>query len=224
MVSAKVLFTDNGKPITVDKIRLLLHEFKGSYEDATNNIIVISQKLDKEGKVFRVCADRILKNYGMTRVGVFHGDNREAVLDKCWDKIGDDLLDIRKTINASNRSRDRYLLEIGEVKRKKLIDEIWQMTKAILPFTMSASSYGLVGASKILFSVLPEIVLPVDNTQWMQVFKTVDLGDVIRFMADDIQRWEDATGEQFNLLDPSKRLTTLPAVYNVVAMDARDKI
>jgi len=90
-----------------------------------------------------------------------------------------------------------------------------------LPITMSKNSYGLVGASKILFSVLPELVLPVDNQQWKELFKTVDLGDVIRFMAQDIKRWESATGEKLNLMDPSGRLSTLPAVYNVVAMAAR---
>jgi len=86
---------------------------------------------------------------------------------------------------------------------------------------MSKTSYGLVGASKILFSVLPEIALPVDNTQWKYVFKTVDFGDVLRFMVSDIQDWEGITGMQLNELDQSKRLSTLPAVYNVMAMRAR---
>ncbi|MEA3327830.1 MAG: hypothetical protein U9R53_11090 [Chloroflexota bacterium] len=40
-------------------------------------------------------------------------------------------------------------------------------------------------------------------------------------MVKDIQKWEYVTGEQFNLLDHSNRLTTLPSVYNVVAMNAR---
>jgi hypothetical protein len=39
----------------------------------------------------------------------------------------------------------------------------------------------------------------------------------------DIQKWESETGRQFNDLDHSKRLTTLPSVYNVMAMDARPK-
>jgi hypothetical protein len=143
------------------------------------------------------------------------------VLVNCWEKIGTDLIEISESINTSSLSRERFLVEISEEEREKLADKIWGMTKAILPFTMSPGSYGLVGASKILFSVLPEIVLPVDNTQWMQVFKTVDLGDVVRFMAADIQRWEDTTGEKLNQVDPSSRLTTLPAVYNVVALKAR---
>ena len=121
----------------------------------------------------------------------------------------------------SGLSRDRYILEIDDRKRDSLITEIWQITKKLLPFTMGKSSYGLVGASKILFSVLPEIVLPVDNSEWLHVFKTVDIGDVIYYMVSDIQKWEGITGKQLNELDYSNRLTTLPSVYNVLAMDAR---
>ena len=95
------------------------------------------------------------------------------------------------------------------------------MTKQLLPFTMGKTSYGLVGASKILFAVLPEIVLPVDNNQWLKVFRTVDIGDVINRMVFDIQQWENITQKNLNEMDCSKRLTTLPSVYNVMAMDAR---
>jgi hypothetical protein len=90
----------------------------------------------------------------------------------------------------SGLSRERYLVELGALERETLFDQVWRITKKLLPFSMGGASYGLVGASKILFSVLPEIVLPVDNTEWIQVFKTVDLGDVLRSMVDDIQAWE----------------------------------
>jgi hypothetical protein len=86
---------------------------------------------------------------------------------------------------------------------------------------MGKTSWGLVGASKILFSVLPEIVLPVDNSMWLNVFKTVDLGDVIKGMAYDIQMWENATSMKLNEMYPKQRLTTLPSAYNVMAMAAR---
>ena len=86
---------------------------------------------------------------------------------------------------------------------------------------MGKTSWGLVGASKILFSVLPEIVLPVDNSMWLNVFKTVDLGDVIKGMAYDIQMWENATGMKLNEMYPNQKLTTLPSAYNVMAMAAR---
>ena len=97
----------------------------------------------------------------------------------------------------------------------------WILTKQLLPFTMGETSYGLVGASKILFAVFPETVLPIDNRQWLHVFKTVDLGDVLKRMVSDIQRWEKTTGKHLNELGSSKGLTTLPSVYNVMAMAAR---
>ena len=77
--------------------------------------------------------------------------------------------------------------------------------------------------SKLLFAVLPEIVLPVDNTQWLKVFRTVDLGDVIGRMASDIRQWEEVTGERLDNMDSQRVLTTLPSVYNVMAMDARPR-
>jgi hypothetical protein len=61
----------------------------------------------------------------------------------------------------------------------------------------------------------------VDTVEWEYVFRTVDLGDVLHRMVNDIQRWEENTGKQLNDLDPSKRMTTLPSVYNVMAMAAR---
>ena len=88
---------------------------------------------------------------------------------------------------------------------------------------MGETSYGLVGASKMLFAILPEIVLPVDNNQWLKVFKTVDIGDVINRMAIDIQEWENITQHRLNEMDHSRMQTTLPSVYNVMAMDARPK-
>ena len=106
-------------------------------------------------------------------------------------------------------------------EREELIAEIWLITKRLLPFTMGVTSYGLVGASKILFSVLPEIVLPVDNSEWLHVFQTVDMVDVLHRMVFDIQEWESTTGNRLNEVDHSRRLTTLPSVYNVMAMHAR---
>ena len=86
---------------------------------------------------------------------------------------------------------------------------------------MGETTYGLVGASKLLFSVFPEITLPIDNTQWLRVFKPVDIGEVIRWMAYDIRRWENLIGEKLNEMDYSGRLSTLPSIYNVMAMAAR---
>jgi len=229
MDSKNILFDNKGRALSSEEIHEKIAEFSYSYKAAIQEIIRKSRVLDEDGEVFVRCTARILSNFGMTRAGVFKGvkilDNGtvdgKQILFECWKKIGNRLLEINKSVIFSGFSRDRYLLELSKSERERLLEEIWLMTKQILPLTMGETSYGLVGASKILFSVLPEIVLPVDNTEWLKVFKTVDISDVINRMADDIQEWENITQHRFNELDPSRMLTTLPSVYNVMAMDAR---
>ena len=101
---------------------------------------------------------------------------------------------------------------------------VWSAFKKMLPIYMGKHSYGLVGASKILFSAFPEIVLPVYNAEWLSVFKTVDLGDVINLMADEIKKWEGETGKNFNQCDWATPRLTLSSIYNVMAMKARPKL
>ncbi len=231
MGSKNLLFNLEGRAITSDEIREKIAKFGIGYKKAIQEIIQNSKVLDKDGEVFVRCTARILSNFGMTRSGPFKGVkmaengnvNGKQILLKCWNQIGDGLIEIRKSVSNSGYSRDRYLLELSKPERERLLAEIWLITKRLLPFTMGKTSYGLVGASKILFAVLPEIVLPVDNNQWLKVFKTVDIGDVLNRMAIDIQEWENITKHRFNEMDHSRMLTTLPSVYNVMAMDARPK-
>jgi len=230
MISSNILFDAEGHAITPGDISERINEFRDSYKDATGCIIQNSKELDKNGEVFIKCAACILPSFRMTRRGPFKGvqieingnvEGKEVLLN-CWNAIGARLIEINTSVLQSGFSRDRYLLELSEPEREELITKIWLITKDLLPITMGEKSYGLVGASKILFSVLPEIVLPVDNAQWLRVFKTVDLGDVIRCMVFDIQQWERTTERQLNEMDHSKKLTTLPSVYNVMAMHARE--
>jgi len=221
MSSNKILFTSDGKAITPIKIRDKIAHFGDSYIDATQKIIQYSGKLDRDGEVFIKCASLILSNFGMTRSGPFKKGVNKKILPDCWSKIGGHLIAINKLILKSGCSRDRLLLELDQQQLEELIAEIWLVMKQLLPFTMGKTTYGLVGASKILFAVLPEIVLPIDNKQWLHVFKTVDIGDVTNQMISEIKDWETATGARLNDLDPLGRLTTLPSVYNVMAMAAR---
>jgi hypothetical protein len=220
MSPREILFDANGHVISPGEISIKINDFGDSYNNAVKEIIKDSGILDNDGDIFIKCASRILSNFGMTRRGPFHMNPNERLHD-CWNAIGADLIEIKGSVLRDSLSRDRYLLEIKIHERDKLIRKIWSLTKKLLPFTMGKYSYGLVGASKLLFSVLPEIVLPIDNNQWLHVFKTVDLGDVIKHMVSDIQKWEAITGFYFNELDHSYRLTTLPSVYNVMAMNAR---
>ncbi len=217
----KILFESHGQAITLEKVHDEIARFGDSYINATYKIIQDSEELDIDGKVFIKCASIILSSFGMTRSGPFKkGGNINILLD-CWSRVGSSIIEIKNSILKSGCSRDRLLLELDQQQLEELIANIWISMKNLLPFTMGKTTYGLVGASKILFSVLPEIVLPIDNRQWLSVFKTVDIGDVIRKMIFDIRRWESDTGEKLNEMDHSRRLTTLPSVYNVMAMAAR---
>jgi len=224
MRSDRILFNSEGIAIHPQKIHEEISRFRKDYIETTYKIIQDSRELDRNGEVFIKCASLILSNFGMTRSGPFKKDeNINKRLLNCWNEVGGSLIDVKFSILQSGLSRERFLLELDQNKREKLIAEIWLIMKQLLPFTMGETTFGLVGASKILFSVLPEIVLPIDNKQWLNVFKTVDLGDVIRKMVADIKDWEGETSKKLNEMDKSNKLTTLPSVYNVMAMSARPK-
>jgi hypothetical protein len=220
MSRSEILLDANGHAINPSEICKRIIDFGDSYNNTVKEIISNSKILDDNGEIFVKCASQVLSNFGMTRSGPFHENLGERLRD-CWDAVGASLIEINKSVLKSGLSRDRFLLELNDQERNGLIAKIWLMTNKLLPFTMGETSYGLVGASKILFSVLPEIVLPIDNNEWLHVFKTVDIGDILNYMVSDIQNWEAITGFQLNELDHSKRLTTLPSIYNVMAMYAR---
>lgn len=220
MASCSVLFDDNSNAIERAEIVFEIDQLEESYKDTTSDIIRDSVVLDSQGSVFTECATHVLKNFKMNKRGISRED-LDYRLQDCWSVIGPGLLDLKNYMRGMGVSRERFLMEINQTNREEIINYVWRLTKMVLPFTMTNNSFGLVGASKILFSVLPEVVLPVENSQWKEIFKTVDLGDVLRFMISDIQKWESKTNLRLNTLDRTRRLTTLPAVYNVLAMIAR---
>lgn len=161
----------------------------------------------------------------MTRSGIFKEERkRKDILIDCWSEVGESICGIRNTIPQSGLSRDRYILELSQKQLEELTAEVWMITKQMLPHTIGQTSYGLVGASKILFSVLPEIVLPIDNAMFLSVFQNVDIGDIIVKMVVDTRKWEKVTKHKLNDIDSKGVLTTIPSVYNVMAMKARGNI
>jgi hypothetical protein len=87
---------------------------------------------------------------------------------------------------------------------------------------IEGSNVGRVGASKILFAIFPEIALPIDNSEWDNVFRTHYYGKVLKLMAEEITSWEDKSKIHLETLDKNSP-TTLVSVYNVMAMNARPK-
>jgi len=218
-----ILFKKDGSPRSSEEIINEIAGFKNDYINTTCILIQDSTELNKDGVTFVNNGSLILSKFGMNRGGPFADkETTKAILCGCWKEVGESLISIKQVLVRSGHSRNRLLLEMERKSFESVIDDIWNVMKRMLPFTMGTTSYGLVGASKLLFAVFPEIVLPIDNTQWLKVFQTVDIGDVIRWMASDILRWEQSTGEKLNEIDQSDSLSTLPSVYNVMAMAARN--
>jgi len=71
-----------------------------------------------------------------------------------------------------------------------------------------AQAGALVTASKILFSALPEIALPVDNIEWNRVFKTKDnYKQILLTMVNEISKWEGKIKKKIDNLDIIKPTT-----------------
>jgi hypothetical protein len=224
MADYKILFHEDGEAMKSEEISGAVGLFPGRYAKPVRDIISNTDRPDLDRDLFmRNCAI-LLPSFKMTRAGVFKGvgvDKTNNKLEDAWNRVGNDLMSLRGFFTSlALEPRSRILLLLDEASRKKVVGELWNIFKKLLPVTMSSSSYGLVGASKILFSVFPEIALPIDNTEWRSVFKTVDFGDVIYLMAEEIRRWEKTSRVPLDSLG-KKGLMTLPAVYNVMAMEAR---
>lgn len=226
----KILFRSS-QPIPCKKITKAIDEFGASYTRTVHRIIQTTEGQSIDKKLFIDNAAKLLKNFKMTRQGPFKGlgfdPNGRLLgpvekLDACWDSIGDELLALKSLLNTWGIiPRARTIALMGDQRLDIVTKIIWSVFKKLLPITMGKYSYGLVGASKILFAVFPEIVLPVDNAEWRQLFKTVDLGDVIKLMAREILAWETISVQRLDGCDKEGVPTTLPAIYNVMAMKAR---
>jgi len=176
----------------------------------------------------------LMSNFLMTRSGHFRGvryNRREAKvvgedkIEPCWKVAVKNMTELKEFISSRpDSSYQRVLIDMKIGDQRKVADDLWKIFKLLLPLCMGKSTLGLVAASKMLFSVFPEVALPVDNTQWRAVFKTVDYGDIITHMAEEIAWWKKKTGQHLERCLPDDlEVMTLPAIYNVMAMKARPR-
>lgn len=224
----KILFEENGNPYTPQCIEECVTDFGKGYNRTVSKAIENSNGgLNKE--VFCRNVAMLMPNFLMGRAGPFKGvkylngrvSDPKKIISKCWQSIGEQSVELRGFIDDRNRgNRLRALLTMSESVQRTVAAELWKMFKVLLPVCMGKHSMGLVGASKVLFAVLPEVALPVDNAEWRHVFKTVDFGDVVLQMAVEIARWEKESEFYLDQCDPQRSLS-LPGVYNVMAMKAR---
>ena len=186
-----------------------------SYHLVKRKIIDGSVKLDE--KAFRENVATLMPAFGMTRRGVFHRINcKSYVLDVCWKQFGKEFEDLKIEINKNSSIRSRAILEVG----KDIIGVTADLFDRLEWTKIEGSDIRRVGASKILFSIFPEIALPVDNSEWDNLFRTHDYGKILQGMADEIRLWEEKSKVHLDTLDTNIP-TTLPSIYNVMAMDAR---
>jgi len=223
----KVLFYKSGKPVDIPSIKRLISDFSESYSKVVRTIIANSIILNRD--TFRFNVATLLPSFGMTRRGAFHGlkivdrviRDPNRALDICWTQVNGELQNLKKYINENASHRNRAILELSPESRNYFIGEVSELFEKLKWTSVNDSDVGRVGASKILFAALPEIALPVDNAEWDYVFRTDNYGRVLLIMIDEINEWEAKSQTPFESLDSPP--TTVPSIYNVMAMAARPK-
>jgi hypothetical protein len=217
MQSLKILFDKDGKPKAVNIIRDKLEIFSESYRQVTRKIIDNSVNLDE--KIFRENVSTLMPAFGMTRRGVFHGINsKSVVLDVCWKEFGKEFQDLKRDLRNYSSQRTRAILEVPN----NVFDVTTDLFDRLEWTEIKGRNIGRVGASKILFSIFPEIALPVDNSEWDKVFRTHYYRKILQLMTDEIKLWEEKSEMPLEKLETNSP-TTLPSIYNVMAMSARPK-
>jgi hypothetical protein len=223
----QILFDESGNPKGIGDIQHKVSDFSEIYDRVVKNIIVGSVSLDEQ--VFRLNVATLLPSFGMTRRGPFHGIrvkkntiiDPKHVLDKCWIQVKDGLEELKKVMIENNiHDRTRAILELPQESRYSVVLKASELFDKLEWTMINGSDVGRVGASKILFAVLPEIALPVDNAEWDHVFRTHSYGKVLSTMIEEIKEWEGKSKIQLETLD-SKLPTTVTSIYNIMAMSIR---
>jgi len=189
-------------------------------------------------KTFSLNVAELLRSFKMTRAGAFQGlsvnhvskpDDKEAraAVDLCWKSIGTELCKLKRYVHKNVRGkRSRVLVELSLEAEERTVKTISSLFRQLSEIKVKNKLGGLskvkrVGASKILFAVIPEIALPVDTSEWDNVFCTKeDYGEVLLKMVSEIKQWEKMSKKRLDEVDQHS-MTTLPAIYNVLAMAAR---
>lgn len=185
---------------------------------------------------FKLLVAKLMPSFRMTRSRkyVFHGvkiqggtvlDPKHA-LDVCWKAVMNDLPTLKDYINKNAYgSRNRAIVDFPPVSKEYVIETLSSLFEKLREVEVENSQVGNVGASKVLFVTIPEIALPVDNDEWKYVFKNMEYREILTMMAKEIIEWEVGFQPRENLerVAPNPNATTLPAIYNVMAMSVRER-
>jgi len=223
----KVLFDSNENPFTSSDIKHRIENFGKSYNHVVHQVIENSDRLLDKG-IFRQNIATLIPNFKMARKGPLEGikidegevQDPKGIIASCWKVVGKSAMALKELLNQQNKGRVRVLVEMAPPVQEEVAGKLWVMFKKVVPVCMGEYTFGLVGASKILFAILPEVALPIDNKQWLNVFRTIDYGDIIMAMTAEITKWEERSGRLLDDCSPYENFT-LPAIFNVMAMKAR---
>lgn len=223
----KVLLEPSGEPRSSIHVSYCVARRERKYAEAVQEIINTTENSIDIG-IFSKNSVKLMVTSKMNRRGPFQGlrfhhgeiQDPKAMLNRAWEGIGKNIVDLKNLLlGVAGKNRSRILVELPEPLMEKIAVDLWNMVKRLLPLFMGVNTLGLTAASKFLFSVFPEIALPVEKVQWRDIFQTVDYTDIIRSMRAEISEWEKLSQRRLNQCDPFGSLT-LPAFYNAVVMTA----
>jgi hypothetical protein len=221
----KVLFESPGRPHSSIYISYCMAMRREPYSQAVQEIIESTEK-SIDFNIFSMNAAKMMAASKMNQRGPFQGIliirdkiyDPEGMLCEIWDSIGKPVCELKSIlINSPKQDRQRLLVDMQEHKFENVADGLWNIFKGLIPFCMGVDTLGLTAASKLLFSVFPEIALPVEKIQWKKLFQTIDFADVLRLIRKEISEWERSSGHALTELDSSNS-ATLPEIYNAVAL------
>jgi len=224
----KILFHEDGDPIDYRCIKRFIAAFPKHYHETVREIIEKSEKLDEEA--FRVNVATLMPSFKMTRRGAFRGvrinergcvSDPNNVISLCWKHVGKELQDLKEHIKEkASCKRSRVIIDVSSESRDSVIEKTSELFEELRTLTVKSGRVGRVAASKVLFSALPEVALPVDNLEWEHVFCTEKYREILSMMVNEIIEWERAVqNHPLETLEPHKM--TLPAIYNILAMSVR---
>ena len=221
----KVLFESSSRPHSLIYISYCMAMRRRPYSQAIQEIIESTDKLI-DYNILSMNAAKIMTASKMNQRGPFQGISiirdkiydPERMLCEIWDSISKPACELKSIlINSPKQNRQRLLVDMSEHKFQNVADSLWKIFKQLIPFCMGVDTLGLTAASKLLFSVFPEIALPVEKVHWKKLFQTIDFSDVIRLVRNEISEWEMSNRHALTECDPSNS-ATLPEIYNAVAL------
>jgi hypothetical protein len=178
-----------------------------------------------------------MPSFSMTRAGAFRGvrikekciiQDPNHVIALCWERIGDELQTIKEYVESNvSPERCRVIANLSSESKGYIIGNTSKLYEKLLQVRVTTGHVTPVAASKVLFATLPEIALPVDNLEWNCVFEVPKqyrhrargYAKILSTMISEIEEWENVSKTNLDTLDSQS--TTLPSIYNILAMSAR---